>query len=549
MASKRNAPQSNTTQRTEFRTRAGCSTCITRRKKCDEKKPICTGCARNFINCVWRERVPAKRQRNSVRASEKSSRNRLSQESGSDLLVAPGLTTSWAGIGRLANVSAKQSLPHSQQVQVPQRCSEDELKAIDGTNTDRQVCLNPWALSMCAAEGALLLTPRSPLLLQHYLQDTSKWLVPRPQALNPFISLVLPLAYTDDKLMHAILALSGFHLSSQKSCDFSIQSTTRKHYTLLLRSLRLAFADSSHQIDFKQTLHLLLTLLVLCHVEVSSDEVHRGIFPHLRAARLLVLQLLKAPQRNHDADTKMIMGLALETYSYLVLVNNITAYGLNETRTIPFDTFFTLNDILEGYDTFGVFLACGKGLFEHIPTISTFAMTRLNEEKAVVACTPESDATYKSILAALNAWKPPPISPELANFENEHGIAGKIYQHSLLLFLKTSMNGSVVDNPKVIMDIQCHVDLVFDMFSSILDSPFGTIMLWPLVMVGSCCISERQCQQILKFLKIEGPSEIFHVSQAATLLRTLWDHPDRRAYGPFGLHFIMQKHEINFSMA
>ncbi|CUS20858.1 LAQU0S01e16204g1_1 [Lachancea quebecensis] len=31
----------------------GCLTCRARRKKCDEKKPICGGCERNFVQCTW----------------------------------------------------------------------------------------------------------------------------------------------------------------------------------------------------------------------------------------------------------------------------------------------------------------------------------------------------------------------------------------------------------------------------------------------------------------------------------------------------------------
>lgn len=100
--------------------------------------------------------------------------------------------------------------------------------------------------------------------------------------------------------------------------------------------------------------------------------------------------------------------------------------------------------------------------------------------------------------------------------------------------------GSVIDTPKVIMNLQTHMDVVWDLFGLILGSPFSTVMLWPIVFVGSCCIGERQCIQISNLLKAEEFGEIFHVKQAATLLQTLWEDSDRRPSGPFGLHFIMQ---------
>lgn len=35
------------------RTKSGCFTCRKRKKKCDEHGPVCQGCARNFLKCVW----------------------------------------------------------------------------------------------------------------------------------------------------------------------------------------------------------------------------------------------------------------------------------------------------------------------------------------------------------------------------------------------------------------------------------------------------------------------------------------------------------------
>ncbi|QLG70401.1 hypothetical protein HG535_0A03400 [Zygotorulaspora mrakii] len=40
---------------TEKRSRNGCLNCRKRRKKCDEVKPVCTACKRNFLQCVWPE--------------------------------------------------------------------------------------------------------------------------------------------------------------------------------------------------------------------------------------------------------------------------------------------------------------------------------------------------------------------------------------------------------------------------------------------------------------------------------------------------------------
>lgn len=36
-----------------LRVRTGCLTCRGRKKKCDERKPVCTGCSRNHLACRW----------------------------------------------------------------------------------------------------------------------------------------------------------------------------------------------------------------------------------------------------------------------------------------------------------------------------------------------------------------------------------------------------------------------------------------------------------------------------------------------------------------
>lgn len=42
------------------RSRNGCLTCRKRKKKCDEKGPVCSGCERNYIKCVWPDHIKSK---------------------------------------------------------------------------------------------------------------------------------------------------------------------------------------------------------------------------------------------------------------------------------------------------------------------------------------------------------------------------------------------------------------------------------------------------------------------------------------------------------
>jgi hypothetical protein len=126
----------------------------------------------------------------------------------------------------------------------------------------------PPAASFISPHRATLLTNSSLVLLQHYMESTSTWLVAKPISSNPFIAIVLPLAASDDLLMHALLALSGTHLTFRRGGDLEIQTATRTHYSLLLRNLRTTFADEALRDDVRKMSRLLLVLVVLCHVEV-----------------------------------------------------------------------------------------------------------------------------------------------------------------------------------------------------------------------------------------------------------------------------------------
>lgn len=550
---------------TSFRVKTGCLTCRQRRKKCDERKPICTGCTRNFLECDWPKLVTDK-------AGALKAKSAAPGEKGKHLkppTSEPGLARTQHTVfvvkrSRQASVEPKPTLPSKASLE--DNVSEDP---ITGGVADGSLTLwRDLTASFMSDDRPILLTRHSFHLLQHYLEDTACFLVPKVRTRNPFITHVLPLAYSDDLLMHAVMALSGIHLCYQQKDNIDIQLATRNHYSLLLKGLRLAFVDESKQPCTERSLRLLVILVVLCHVEVSwpqrpeavltatylrddqalAGEPHGGIFPHLRASRQLILSLLHKPDVNMNSDNKRMKGFVLEVYAYLVLANNITPYGRSEARTLPLDPFITSFELLREYETFGLFFSCGHGLFETIPKICIFAMNRLAEEEGSNLCSTENQQTFDHLVSSLLEWKSPPVDPEMIEFEIAHLSAGEAYRQALLMFVKTAMCGSVVDNPKVIAEIQGHIEVIDDAMPIIHVSPFVTVMLWPLMIMGSCLTSPRGRAKLMMALE-ESAIELMQVAVAAKLLRLLWEDNDKRAFGPFGLHLIMQKHNINFSMA
>lgn len=258
------------------RTKTGCLTCRERRKKCDELAPVCTGCSRNFILCRWPTSrhvhpvLPVEHRPESwpycgeedetitasgtsrLSTSKDSSQNEAVDFSLDDFL-SPAADSQFSSVGSVVVRS------------------DDEL---EGFRCGLRYLYPPR--SVASSERAVALTPSSPLLLQHYLGATSGLLVAKPPFSNPFVTLVLPLTFSDDLLMHSVLALSGTHLSFKKGDDLDIQLATHQHYASVLQNLKATLAartartaDTPEE-DIERSLRLLLVLMILCYVEVRA---------------------------------------------------------------------------------------------------------------------------------------------------------------------------------------------------------------------------------------------------------------------------------------
>lgn len=121
------------------------------------------------------------------------------------------------------------------------------------------------------------LTPESLRLLEHYTNVTAILLPAwaQNQAQNPFVGSVLRVAYDDDLLMHAVLAVSGAHLSHKLAGIASVEQATYKHYSYVLRRLRQDIGHGPPG-DMQHTVRLLLVLAFLCQYEVGSSGRSRN---------------------------------------------------------------------------------------------------------------------------------------------------------------------------------------------------------------------------------------------------------------------------------
>ena len=221
------------------RVKSGCLCCRLRRKKCDERKPICSGCDRNKLICSWASSSPAP-----GRPSDLGWRSRLESgeqvsRDGKDFTTSIPSSSSTRPVleGRLKIEYAMSPRPASQ-IRLPEMFGTVSLK-----------------------------DPSSRILFEHYIDNTSQLLCTIQGPENPFITCVMPLARTDSMIMDCVLAISGAHLVCGTSgADIQLASLT--HYALALRQFKHALTKTVSGKVLKPV-NLLLTALMLCLVEVS----------------------------------------------------------------------------------------------------------------------------------------------------------------------------------------------------------------------------------------------------------------------------------------
>lgn len=201
------------TKQHRFRSVTGCLTCRQRKKKCNERKPTCVGCARNSLQCVW----PTNDSRRKPRRS------------------------------------------------IPRAASQ--YHKADPDHYDPSVQWSIFTSSFVSPTKASTLTETSSLLFTHYINKTASVLsTSSTDSNNPLVTFLVPLCCNDDLLMHALLAISGAHMKCSNS-GIEVYLATYRHYSIVLRTIRDCISCHT-TLDVPQTLRMLLALVMLSLFEV-----------------------------------------------------------------------------------------------------------------------------------------------------------------------------------------------------------------------------------------------------------------------------------------
>lgn len=467
--------------------------------------------------------------------------------------------------------------------------------------------LNAFVLSDNVRAASLYAT--SSTLLAYYLTNTALICSYRPSHANPFITQVLPLATSDDLLMNVILATGGVHLCYDPDPNYQANIDTYKHYALALRALRAETVNGYPEWNYEKCLRVLLVLLLLGQLEALRGDVAGSIFPHIRAARPLMIQLLRrsGPHKSNNHLT-IFEQYIVEMYVYLVIVSRIIPDDISTKRAVEEDSFLLSLEWLRRYPDNSTFLLGGYDLFELIPTVCNLARDRLLRynahqlaRRASTTSTdfipssaaqhlpslpppdPTFDTRVSTLLTFLTTWTLPSTPTEWLPWKSAHHSALEVLRQSLIIYLKstcidhptspeehsnsppstsTSSKFDPINDihypllpPAAKSEIDTHVDLAASHMSTLIFTPFGATSLWSWIITGSCF--RNQYYRDLSSGRTGGVqdsafSRTGGVTKVRLMLDALWEESDKgdeRAYGPFGLQRLMVRRGWNLSMA
>ncbi|KAK5056835.1 hypothetical protein LTR84_012367 [Exophiala bonariae] len=304
------------------------------RKKCGEESPICGECARLNLPCIPRN--SAKATSDVPEASNEKSLPPAATHESPEVIKAdttPNSTDDAASSGRTddqvsleftdwvalidgeasSGLRERAHLGHSSALKVlPEARASDEDPAPVGTVPP--VTLDYF--SDFTTEALKDWTVGEKHLLNHYLQVVSRALVVVPDDVNPFLRVLIPMAFESTTVRHALIALSACHLYKVYP-DF--QRNLLFHRSMTLQGLKSDLDDPGSG-PYSLAATLLLCLLEIC------DGTSRNWILHLHGAKALL-----ANSPNHDPDVRS--EFFTDLYDYLCCITAITSHRVPVRRS------------------------------------------------------------------------------------------------------------------------------------------------------------------------------------------------------------------------
>ncbi|KAH6975949.1 fungal-specific transcription factor domain-containing protein [Ilyonectria sp. MPI-CAGE-AT-0026] len=524
------------------RVQTGCLMCKKRKKKCDERKPRCGDCGRLCLDCSW----PPERE-------QRTRRRRRSTSPGMEMWAALGM-----GIGM--NPDGSQSLPSSTEMNALFGSSgEGEMPGsggqlqtgftLNGSEMGFRASVDDISWEFPASPGWLdllsetpafstspsdsmvseslslyvpsltpdLTSPDDKALLNHYSTIVATILSRRADVkANPYTSYLLPMALSNDLVLHCVLALSAKHWHKLQprmgNRGLLHQSKATQSLAGLLPHVNKASADIA-----------LVSSLLLCMTELF-DGKSTGWKLHLKGAKRLLGTLIS---EHGDALTG--------NYKFLVRLSRFLDSATTTSTCMPplieeeegegaaLDRLAATPDD-EDTAVYGI----PKELFHLVDRVNSLANKRKNRVDD------QSEAEFRNeasiVEEHLDRWSfeygglSRAVSTRFpSNDDVLH--ATTAYEWALRLRLHQITDGYTLTDPKVSQAVE-------GILASVQKIRYGSALegclLFPLVMAGGAC-DQLEHRVIIqdRLMVMERTYGFGYIYHSRELVERVWDRRDK----------------------
>jgi Fungal specific transcription factor domain/Fungal Zn(2)-Cys(6) binuclear cluster domain len=456
-----------------LRSRTGCLTCRDRRKKCDEIRPVCTGCRRNFLKCVWR---PAH--------TERAVLNHSTPSVFADAAVSPS-TSDW----HYAIPDVPLHIDETADLQTVLR----RLKALSFDT----LLFDPSCLLLVTESKS------SVFLFCHYLDSTGGAMSVVKDSSNPLIRQLVPLSLHSTLVMQAILMISAIHISE-----------SRPGWTALAWRYYEQVSDAIEVANRSDLQEQLVVCLLLAMFQPIGGGQHSHFARYLRRAESL---LKTAREENTVLQTKSFVH---DAYFYNAIVDYISwprpgASGWPGIDVCPSQ----LCSIDMTGNPPGWLCGVSYQIMEYIWFVGAL-FRRLEFERSQLGQTSdESSSEHQRLDNLLHSWCP--SSEVLAN-SSQYCRVAELYRCAGIVYLHRIMHPFT--NCATDETIQTALSDFFRLLGSTRQaSEAPGVLCWAAIFVGACVTKDGHRAELMRFLhSVYDVSKMVNMGHTIRVLAKLW---------------------------
>jgi hypothetical protein len=377
-------------------------------------------------------------------------------------------------------------------------------------------------------------------LLQHYIECTSSRLLPLKRTRNPFIDHILPVACNDSTTLHALLAISAAHLSFR---DRSSSVAAQTHYIVCIRAVRHKVACFLEKPD-EGAVALLTCVLLLCLFESVNGDTEGRLFKHLRASTSLVSYIWKKTDLSQDRLQKIL----IEQFLYLSFIHGSLRFSNARDRQ-PVEALRQLSDAIAlnftAQDIDGMAFGRSYQIYKVLPEIRAFA--EMVPKTLPRYLDPDIQMRFDLLESKVLDWE----IDGRDRASEEDLTAGLLVQLGVLVYLYAVHSGPGRPPETILPRIQLLINqFVTRELQLDRDAPCRALLLWPMIIVGSCALKRRHRAHI-QYVLLHSHHMMYATTSVVRYLQLLWN--DERFgdswFGPYGLEHVAQRYGVDLSLA